>query len=131
MTKVQELLAQLPDEKKALFVPVFGSAERFYTIVYLIAKNEHLTEQEKPDRYEDRLQVIRQIRRKVERLVDSFGLPGEDIVADIASDYFEDYVQYQEPDFQITNEAFVDVIRKISKKMVGLKNYLNTKFLEN
>ena len=115
MTKVQELLAQLPDEKKALFVPVFGSAERFYTIVYLIAKNEHLTEQEKPDRYEDRLQVIRQIRRKVERLVDSFGLPGEDIVADIASDYFEDYVQYQEPDFQITNEAFVDVIRKISQ----------------
>ena len=115
MTKVQELLAQLPDEKKALFVPVFGSAERFYTIVYLIAKNEHLTEQEKPDRYEDRLQGIRQIRRKVERLVDSFGLPGEDIVADIASDYFEDYVQYQEPDFQITNEAFVDVIRKISQ----------------
>lgn len=46
MTKVQELLAQLPDEKKTLFVPVFGSAERFYTIVYLIAKNEHLTEQE-------------------------------------------------------------------------------------
>lgn len=115
MTKVQELLAQLPDEKKSLFVPVFGSAERFYTIVYLIAKNEHLTEQEKPDRYEDRLQVIRQIRRKVERLVDSFGLPGEDIVADIASDYFGDYVQYREPDFQITNEAFIDVIRKISQ----------------
>ena len=64
MTKVQEMLAALPDEKKACFVPVFGSVERFYTIVYLIAKNEHLTEQEKPDRYEDRLQVIRQIRRK-------------------------------------------------------------------
>ena len=49
MTKVQEMLAALPDEKKACFVPVFGSVERFYTIVYLIAKNEHLTEQEKPD----------------------------------------------------------------------------------
>lgn len=115
MTKVQEMLAALPDEKKACFVPVFGSVERFYTIVYLIAKNEHLTEQEKPDRYEDRLQVIRQIRRKVEQLVDSFGLPGEDTVADIASDYFEDYVQYREPEFGITNEDFVDVIRKISQ----------------
>lgn len=115
MTKVQEMLAALPDEKKACFVPVFGSVERFYTIVYLIAKNEHLTEQEKPDRYEGRLQVIRQIRRKVEQLVDSFGLPGEDTVADIASDYFEDYVQYREPEFGITNDDFVDVIRKISQ----------------
>lgn len=115
MTKVQELLAALPVEKKALFIPVFESVDHFYTIVYLIAKNEHLTEQEKPDRYEDRLQVIRQIRRKVEHLLDSFGLQGEDIVADIASDYFEDYVQYREPDFQITNEEFIDVIRKISQ----------------
>lgn len=105
MTKVQEMLAALPDEKKACFVPVFGSVERFYTIVYLIAKND----------YEDRLQVIRQIRRKVEQLVDSFGLPGEDTVADIASDYFEDYVQYREPEFGITNDDFVDVIRKISQ----------------
>lgn len=99
------MLAALPDEKKACFVPVFGSVERFYTIVYLIAKND----------YEDRLQVIRQIRRKVEQLVDSFGLPGEDTVADIASDYFEDYVQYREPEFGITNDDFVDVIRKISQ----------------
>ena len=83
------MLAALPDERKACFVPVFGSVERFYTIVYLIAKNEHLTEQEKP--------------------------PGEDTVADIASDYFEDYVQYREPEFGITNEDFVDVIRKISQ----------------
>ena len=70
MTKVQEMLAALPAEKKACFVQFFGSVERFYTIEYLIAKNEHLTEQEKPDRYEDRLLVIRQIRRKVEQLVD-------------------------------------------------------------
>lgn len=115
MTKVQEMLAALPDEKKACFVPVFGSVERFYTIVYLIAKNEHLTEQEKPDRYEDRLQVIRQIRRKVEQLVDSFGLPGEDTVADIASDYFEDYVNYKEPDIQMTNDEFIGIIQKVSQ----------------
>ena len=69
MTKIQQFLADLPEEKKSLFVPVFGSMEKFYTVVYLIARNEHVTDQEKPDRYEDRLQVIRQIRNRVEKLV--------------------------------------------------------------
>lgn len=115
MTKIQETLASLPEEKKELFVPVFGDVDKFYEVVYLIARNEHLTDLDKPDRYEDRLQVIRQIRTKVEKLVDSFGLSGSDVVADIASDYFEDYVAYREPDLSMTNEAFVDAIRRISQ----------------
>ena len=68
MTKIQETLVALPEEKKALFIPAFGDVDKFYTTVYLIARNEHVTELEKPDRYEDRLQVIRQIRGKVENL---------------------------------------------------------------
>lgn len=36
MTKIQQFLADLPEEKKSLFVPVFGSMEKFYTVVYLI-----------------------------------------------------------------------------------------------
>lgn len=115
MTKIQEILAALPDEKKALFIPVFGDIDKFYTTVYLIARNEHVTDQEKPDRYEDRLQVIRQIRSKVEQLVTSFGLEGSEIVADIASDYFEDYVNYKEPDIRMTNEEFVGIIRKVAQ----------------
>jgi len=98
MTKIQEFLAALPEDKKALFIPVFGNVDKFYTVVYLIARNEHVTDMEKPDRYEDRLQVIRQIRSKVEDLVSSYGLEGKEIVADIASDYFEDYVNYKEPE---------------------------------
>ena len=78
MTKIQETLVALPEEKKALFIPAFGDVDKFYTTVYLIARNEHVTELEKPDRYEDRLQVIRQIRGKVEKLVSSFGLDGSD-----------------------------------------------------
>ena len=46
MTKIQQFLADLPEEKKSLFVPVFGSMEKFYTVVYLIARNEHVTDQE-------------------------------------------------------------------------------------
>lgn len=115
MTKIQETLAALPEEKKVLFAPVFGDVDKFYMAVYLIARNEHVTDQEKPDRYEDRLQVIRRIRSKVEKLVDSFGLEGSEIVADIASDYFEDYVNYKEPDIQMTNDEFIGIIQKVSQ----------------
>ena len=109
------MLAGLPEEKKTLFVPVFGDVDQFYTVVYLIARNEHVTDQEKPDRYEDRLQVIRQIRGMVEKLVSSFGLDGSEIVADIASDYFEDYVNYKELDIRMTNEEFISIIQKVAQ----------------
>lgn len=113
MTKIQEFLATLPEEQKALFVPIFGSVDRFYTVVYQIESNAHLTDREKPERYEDRMQVIRQIRKRVENLVTSFGLEGEDIVADIASDYFDDFANYREFEPGITNDEFIAVIRKI------------------
>lgn len=113
MTKIQEELAALPEEKKELFKPVFGSLDKFYMVVYLIARNEHLTDLDKPDRYEDRLLVIRQIRNRVEKMVDSFELDGMEIVADIASDYFEDYVNYREPELDITNEEFIGIIQNI------------------
>lgn len=113
MTRIQEFLAALPEEKKAMFAPVFGDVDKFYTVVYLITRNEHLTDQEKPERYEDRLQVIRQVKSRLEAMISSFGLDGKEIVADIASDYFEDYVNYKEPQFDITNEEFVGIIQKI------------------
>lgn len=114
MTKIQEELAGLPEEKKALFAPVFGDVDQFYAVMYLIARNEHLTELEKPERYEDRLQVIRQVRRKAEEIVNGFGLDGSEILADIASDYFEDYVNYKEPEWPLTNDEFLGLIRKIT-----------------
>lgn len=113
MTKIQKYLADLPEDKKALFVPVFGNVDKFYIVVYLIIRNEHITDSDKPERYEDRLQVIRQVKNKVETLVSSFGLDGQEIVADIASDYFEDYVNYKEPALDITNEEFIAFIQKL------------------
>lgn len=113
MTKIQEFLAALPEDKKALFVPVFGNVDKFYTVVYLVTRNEHMTDHEKPERYEDRLQVIRQVKSKLEALVSSYGLAGKEIVADIASDYFEDYVNYKEPEFDITNEEFIGIIQRL------------------
>lgn len=113
MTKIQEQLATLPEDKKALFAPVFGDTDKFYTVVYLITRNEHLTDLDKPERYEDRLKVIRQVRSRVEDIVFSFGLDGKEIVADIASDYFEDFVNYKEPELDITNEEFIGIIQKL------------------
>lgn len=113
MTKIQEFLAALPEDKKALFVPVFGDMDKFYTVVYLIIRNEHITNQEKPERYEDRLQVIRQVKSRLETLITSYGLDGKEIVADIASDYFENYVNYKEPELDITNEEFIGIIQKL------------------
>lgn len=113
MTKIKNYLADLPEDKKALFVPVFGNVDKFYTVIYLIIRNEHITDLEKPERYEDRLQVIGQVKNKVENLVTSFGLDGQEIVADIASDYFEDYVNYKEPTLDITNDEFIGIIQKL------------------
>ena len=114
-SSVAQRLAALPEDKKALFAPLFGGVERFYTVVYLVARNEHLTDLDKPDRYQERLQVIRQVKTKSERWVDAFGLPGEEIVADITSDYLEDFVAYRERTFDITNDAFLSILRKIAQ----------------
>ena len=114
-SSVAQRLAALPEEKKALFGPLVGSVERCYTVVYLVARNEHLTEMDKPDRYQDRLRVIRQVKEKIERLVDAFGLPGKETVADITSDYLEDFVAYRERTFDITNDAFLAILRKIAQ----------------
>lgn len=125
MTKIQEFLAALPEDKKALFVPVFGDMDKFYTVVYLIIRNEHITDQEKPERYEDRLQVIRQVKSRLEALITSYGLDGKEIVADIASDYFENYVNYKEPEFNITNEEFIGISETISSFRITHIIYFN------
>ena len=46
----------------------------------------------------------------------SFGLDGSEIVADIASDYFEDYVNYKEPDIRMTNEELLGIIQKVARE---------------
>ena len=47
MTKIQETLAGLPQETKERIAPVFGSVEAMYEVIYLIARNEHLTDLDK------------------------------------------------------------------------------------
>jgi hypothetical protein len=114
VSTIKEYLENLPEDKKTSINEVFLSLDKFYAVVYLIAKNEHLTDLDKPERYEDRLAVIRQVRRKIETFIDSIGLLGDDLISDISSDYFEDFVNYKESSFELTNEDFLSFIRKIS-----------------
>lgn len=113
MTATQEYLAALPAETQEKLEPVFGDAARLYATIYLVVRNEHIADTEKPDRYADRLQVIRAVKSKLETLLDGWGLDGKEIVADVTSDYFEDYVAYRENDFGMTDDEFVGIVRKI------------------
>jgi len=47
-------------------------------------------------------------------MLDELELPGKDILADIASDYLEDYVNYREKEFRMTNEEFISIIKRIA-----------------
>ncbi|MCC8133045.1 MAG: hypothetical protein LIP04_05265 [Tannerellaceae bacterium] len=49
--------------------------------------------------------------------MDSYGLAGEDILADIASDYFEDYVNYRCIELNMENEDFIQIIKRIPNKL--------------
>lgn len=113
MTTIQQYLFELPEETRQLFIPIYGTVQNFYTTVYLITRNEHITDQEKPERYEDRLQMIRSVKSKIENQLTGWNLNGADIVADISSDYFEDYVHYREPELDLLNEQFVEIIQKV------------------
>lgn len=113
-TATQNYLNLLPDSTKLKFTPTFGDITKFYTTVYLIARNEHIIGNDKPDRYEDKLAVIHDVQSRIEAFLNQNDLPGKDIMADIASDYFEDYVHYRDSEINMTNDEFLDIIRKIS-----------------
>lgn len=113
MTNVQLYINDLPVGVKEEIRGVFLSFEKFYPAVYLLIKNEHLTGEEKPERYEERIRMIQTVRSKTENFLDTLGLNGEELVADIASDYFEDFINYREVEFEISNQDFLNIINNI------------------
>ena len=114
MTKTEEYLASLSDEQKAKISEIFGSIDKFYQCLYLIAKNEHMVQMDKPDHMEQRLKTIHDIQDKIEKFLDSLDLSGYDIFADIKSDYLEDYLAARSISLLFDNDEFVEMIRKVS-----------------
>lgn len=95
------------------FSPIFPSIEKFYATCYLIVRNGHQWEQEKGDMWEAKCKMVEWFRHKIEDVLTRNGLSGEDIVADIASDYFDDYVQYKERTFEISEEEYIGYIKQL------------------
>jgi hypothetical protein len=114
MTKIEEYLHGLPIETKDLFRPTFESIDKFYAAVYTLYRNEHVIDLQKPDKYEERMKAIADIKKRIETLLDSFGLDGKEVMADIASDYFEDFVKYKENERLMNPEEFIKIIKKVT-----------------
>ncbi len=95
------------------FSGIFPSIDTFYATCYLIIRNGHQWEQEKSDMWEKKCETVAWFRHKIERILTQNELPGEDIVADIASDYFEDYVHYIDRAFDISNDEYINYIKQL------------------
>ncbi|MCH5329238.1 MAG: hypothetical protein J1E02_09475 [Coprobacter sp.] len=118
MTPTASYFSQLPADVQAAFEPVFGSAEMFYKTAYLIARNEHITSLDKAGNWEERVEVIHYYQDKLKQFLNRLSLDGENLMADIASDYFEDYVHYKDDiDFGMTNEDFLKIMRAIQQSL--------------
>ncbi|HOU68452.1 MAG: hypothetical protein M0P12_02680 [Paludibacteraceae bacterium] len=113
MTKTQSFIADLPKDKKKAISQCFISPELFYEAVYLIVQNGHILQQSQPDMWEMKLKNIEYYQQQIEAKLDGMGFNGKDLVADIASDYFEDYVHYREAKLSITSEQFLGIIRSL------------------
>ena len=113
MTQSEIYLNDLQSPILETFKPIFKSIEKFYATCYLIIKNEHVLSQEQPELWEEKIKTVQWFKDKIERKLNDNNLNGKDIVADIASDYFEDYVHYKERDFKMTNEEFISYIKQI------------------
>ena len=114
MSKVLKTLKGLPAEVKEKINSIYGNTDKFYATVYLIAKNEHLLQEAKPAAWEQKIRTVHAYQGMIRFMLEELGLPGKDIMADITSDYLEDYVNFREKDFGMTNEEFISIIKRIS-----------------
>ena len=110
MTPTEVALKEKESAILQSFSGIFPSIDTFYATCYLIIRNGHQWEQEKSDMWEEKCETVAWFRHKIERILAQNGLPGEDIVADIASDYFEDYIDRT---FDISNDEYINYIKQL------------------
>ena len=113
MTSTETSLKEKETSILQSFNGIFPNIEAFYATCYLIVRNGHEWELEKCDMWEKKCETVAWFRHKIEQRLIANQLPGEDIVADIASDYFEDYVHYINRTFDMTNEEYIQYIKQL------------------
>lgn len=113
MSQIKKDLAKLPLELKATIKDKYGSLDKFYATVYLIARNEHQAQITNIPGAEQRLNTIRAYQGMIRFMLEEAGVNGKELMDDIASDYLEDFVQFKEQDFGLSNEEFISIIKRI------------------
>ena len=113
MSEIQNQIKKWPVTAVKKIKSTFGSAEKFYATVYLIARNEHHCQMMGVAGAEQRLKTIHAYQGMIRFMLDEEGLNGKEILETIAGEYLEDFVNYREQDFGMTNEEFIAIIKRI------------------
>lgn len=113
MTETEKRLTELSPELKDKINGMFGSTDALYETAYLIAQNGHILQNEHPQAWEQKLQNIQYYQERLEAKLDDIGLDGKELFADIASDYFEDFVNYRNREMKIDDAQFIHIIKKL------------------
>ncbi|NDV64378.1 hypothetical protein [Bacteroides sp. 224] len=106
-------LKKLPQPLIKQIKEIYGSTDKFYTTVYLIARNAHQCEMMNVPGAEQRLNTIRAYQGMIRFMLDEAAVNGKELMDSIASDYLEDFINYKEHDFGMTDEEFISIIKKI------------------
>ena len=113
MSEIQQKLEKLPGKAIKKINSIYGSVDKFYATVYLIARNEHQCQMMSVPAADQRIKTIHAYQGLIRFMLDELGLDGKDIMDGIASAYLEDVVNYREQDFGMTNEEFISIIKRI------------------
>ena len=113
MTDIQKKLKELHGYETRKINEIYGSIDQFYATVYLIARNEHQCQNMSVPGAQQRLKTIHIYQGLIRFMLDELELDGKDILDAISSDYLEDFVNYREKDFGLTNEEFIAIIKRI------------------
>lgn len=113
MSEILKQLKRLPKPTIDKIKETYGTVDKFYATVYLIARNAHQCEMAAVPASEQRMRTIRAYQGMIRFMLDEEGLNGTGIMDDIASEYLEDFVNYREQDFGMTNEEFINIIKRI------------------
>ena len=113
MSEIQQKLEKLPGKAIKKINSIYGSVDKFYATVYLIARKEHQCQMMSVPAADQRIKTIHAYQGLIRFMLDELGLDGKDIMDGIASAYLEDFVNYREQDFGMTNEEFISIIKRI------------------
>lgn len=113
MSELLKQLKKLPKSTIDKIKETYGTVDKFYATVYLIARNAHQCEMNSVPAADQRMRTIRAYQGMIRFMLDEEGLNGKGIMDDIAGEYLEDFVNYREQDFGMTNEEFIAIIKRI------------------